>query len=204
MEKDGSNIIQVSIECEKTSASLIRPNFNFVIIPTRNKQRLRFVKVDAPNRAIMLLKSVYQGSHAIVPKLNGRRVQRHKYPWSVGNERCFSNDVISHTVSGGRLYPLLLMTWTQTRTVVSPYRNKKERLYTLVSMLGEDMVAGRDTDRTTKERACSQGSAVDCCSLRLKVRQRRLLHQSMHTGQPKTTSGTLAARYSTHRKISEH
>ena len=78
------------------------------------------------------------------------------------NERCFSDNVDSHTALGEKLYPLLLMTWTQTKTVLSLCRSKKERMCTLVSMLGEDMVAGRDTDPTTKERACSQGSALDC------------------------------------------
>lgn len=67
VEEDGSDIVQVSIERKKASPSLVRPDLDLIIIPPRDKQWLRFVKIDASDRAIMLLEPVYQGSHSIVP-----------------------------------------------------------------------------------------------------------------------------------------
>jgi hypothetical protein len=43
---------------------------------------LCFVKIDASYGSIMLLKSVYQCAHTVIPKLNGGRVKGDENPWS--------------------------------------------------------------------------------------------------------------------------
>jgi hypothetical protein len=67
MKEDRPNIVQMSIQSKQTSASLIGPDLDFIIISTRNEEGLRFVKVDSSNGSIMLLKSVNQGPHAVIP-----------------------------------------------------------------------------------------------------------------------------------------
>ena len=72
MEKDCPKIVQVAIQSEETPTCLIRPDLDLVIIPTRDKEGLCLVEVNTANRAIMLLKSVNQGAHAIIPQLDSR------------------------------------------------------------------------------------------------------------------------------------
>lgn len=67
VEENGSNIIQMAIEREQASSTLIRPDLDLVIITPRYEQRLRLVEVDASDGPIMLLEPIYQGSHAIIP-----------------------------------------------------------------------------------------------------------------------------------------
>jgi hypothetical protein len=67
MEEDCSNIIQMPIQSKQASASLIRPDLDLVIISTRNEEGLCLVEVDSSNRPIVLLKSINQSSHAIIP-----------------------------------------------------------------------------------------------------------------------------------------
>lgn len=86
VEENSPHIIQMAIEREQTPPSLIGPDLDFVVVSPRNEKRLRFVEVDASYRAVMLLKSVYQRSHTIVPQLNRGGVQGHKDPWSVNNQ----------------------------------------------------------------------------------------------------------------------
>jgi hypothetical protein len=74
MEKDCPKIVQMAIQSEEAPACLIRPNLDLVIVPTRNKEGLCFVEVDTPNWAIVLLKPVNQGAHAIIPQLDSRGV----------------------------------------------------------------------------------------------------------------------------------
>jgi hypothetical protein len=67
VEKDSSNIVQMSIECKETSPSLVGPDFDLVVIGARYEERLGFVKVNATNWTIVLFKSVYEGAHPVVP-----------------------------------------------------------------------------------------------------------------------------------------
>ena len=67
MKEDCSNIVEMTIQCEETSSGLVRPDFDLVIIPTRDEQGLRLVKVDASDWPIMFLESVNQCAHTIVP-----------------------------------------------------------------------------------------------------------------------------------------
>jgi len=75
VEEDSPNIVQVAIQSEQTSASLIGPDLDLVIISPGNEEGLCLVEVDSSNGTIMLLKSVNQCSHAVIPKLNCRRVK---------------------------------------------------------------------------------------------------------------------------------
>lgn len=67
MEEDCSNIIQMPIQSKETSTSLVRPDLDFVIISAGNEEGLGLVKVDSSDRAIVLLKSINQGSHTVIP-----------------------------------------------------------------------------------------------------------------------------------------
>lgn len=67
MEENGSHVVQVAIQGEKTSPSLVAPDLNLVIISSGHKEGLGRVEVNASNRAIVFFEAIYQGSHAIVP-----------------------------------------------------------------------------------------------------------------------------------------
>lgn len=67
-----SDIVQVAQQREQTASQLVVPDFDLVIIASRYKQGLRLVKVDTANWAIMLVKSVDERAHAVVPKLQCR------------------------------------------------------------------------------------------------------------------------------------
>jgi hypothetical protein len=58
VKENCANIIQVTIQSEKTSASLIRPDFDFVVVPTRNEEGLCLVEIDSSNWAIVLLETI--------------------------------------------------------------------------------------------------------------------------------------------------
>lgn len=81
MEEYSPHIVKVAVECEQASSALIRPNLDLVVVSSRNEERLCFVKVYASDRTIMFLESVDQCTHAIVPQLDGRRMQRNENPW---------------------------------------------------------------------------------------------------------------------------
>ena len=67
VEEDCTDIVQMAIEGEEASSTLVRPDFDLVIITTRNEQRLGLVEVNASNGTVMLLKAVNQGSHPVIP-----------------------------------------------------------------------------------------------------------------------------------------
>lgn len=67
MKEDSPNVVQVSVEGEKTPPSLIRPDFDLVVVSAGYEQRLRFVKIYPPNRPIVLFETVDQSAHPIVP-----------------------------------------------------------------------------------------------------------------------------------------
>ncbi len=68
MKKDRSNVVKVAIECEKTSSGLVGPYFDLVVVSTGDEQRLCLVEVNAAYWTIMLLESVNQSAHTIVPQ----------------------------------------------------------------------------------------------------------------------------------------
>ena len=67
MEEDGADIVEVSIESEEAPPTLIGPDLDLVVISPRYEQRLRLVKVNPSYRTVVLLESINQCAHAIVP-----------------------------------------------------------------------------------------------------------------------------------------
>lgn len=67
VKENSPNVVQMTVEGEKTPSRLIRPDLDFVVVSTGHEQRLRFVKIDPSNRPIMLFKSVYESTHPVIP-----------------------------------------------------------------------------------------------------------------------------------------
>ena len=81
-----SHVIQMTKKGKYTSAALVIPHFDLVVITSRHKERLLIVKTDAPNRSFMLIELVNQGTNSIVPQLDQAAVEWRKDPWSFGVE----------------------------------------------------------------------------------------------------------------------
>lgn len=81
VEENGANVIEVTVQCEETSSCLVGPDFDLVVVTTRDEERLRLVKVDASNRSVVFLESIDERAHSIVPKLNGGRMEGDENPW---------------------------------------------------------------------------------------------------------------------------
>ncbi len=77
VEEDCSHIVQMPVQGKQTSARLVRPDLDLVVVAARHKERLRVMEIDASHWPVMLLESVDQGAHAVVPELYSRRVKRH-------------------------------------------------------------------------------------------------------------------------------
>lgn len=67
VEEDSPHVIQVPVEREETSSCLIGPDFDFVVVSTRDEQGLRPVEIDSTHRSVMLFKPIDKGSHSIIP-----------------------------------------------------------------------------------------------------------------------------------------
>ena len=67
VKEDCAYIVQVAIEGKETSPALVRPDLDFVIIPTRDEEGLSFVEVNASNRTVVLLEAIDQGTHPVIP-----------------------------------------------------------------------------------------------------------------------------------------
>lgn len=67
MEENCPYIVQMTTEREETSSSLVRPYFDLVVVSSRDEERLGLVKIDASYRSIMLLESVNESPHAVIP-----------------------------------------------------------------------------------------------------------------------------------------
>lgn len=74
MKKHRADIIQMSIESKEASPGLVRPDLDLVVVASRNEQRLGFMEIDTSDRPIVLFEAVNQGSHTVIPQLDGRRV----------------------------------------------------------------------------------------------------------------------------------
>lgn len=82
VEENGSDVVEMAVEGEKASSSLVGPDLDLVIVASRNEERLGLVEVDTSNRSIVFLEAINQGSHSVIPKLDGRGVKRYENPWS--------------------------------------------------------------------------------------------------------------------------
>lgn len=67
VEENRPHVVQMPIERKQTSASLVAPNLDLVIISAGHEQRLRLVEINATNGTIVFLKAVDQRAHAVVP-----------------------------------------------------------------------------------------------------------------------------------------
>jgi hypothetical protein len=74
MELHSPNVVQVAEESEEATPQFIVPHLNLVVIPSRDEERLRLMEMDAPNRTFMLIKSVNQCAHSIIPQLDDTTV----------------------------------------------------------------------------------------------------------------------------------
>jgi hypothetical protein len=83
VEKHCAHIIQMTIQCEQASPSLVVPDLNLVIITSGHKQGLGRVEINASDWAIVFFESVNESSHAVVPQLDSGRVERNENPWPV-------------------------------------------------------------------------------------------------------------------------
>ena len=67
VKENRPHVVKMAIECEQTPSTLIRPNFDLVVISARYKKWLCFVEIDSSDWPIVLLKAVYQSAHAVIP-----------------------------------------------------------------------------------------------------------------------------------------
>lgn len=62
-----SDVVQVAQQREEAPADFVVPDLDLVVVTARDKEGLAAVKVHATHRAIVLVKAIDQGAHAIVP-----------------------------------------------------------------------------------------------------------------------------------------
>lgn len=67
VKEDCTNVIQMSIQRKQTSACLIRPDFDLVIISTGHEEGLCLVEVNSANWPIVFLEPVDQCAHTVIP-----------------------------------------------------------------------------------------------------------------------------------------
>jgi len=141
VKEDGPDIVQMTAQCEQTSSRLIRPDLDLVVITSRYEQGLGLVEVDTSDRSIVLLESVNQCSHAVIPQLDGRGVKRNKDPWSrvVSIHSQSIGGLGMLTAWGERQDPWLSRILIQTAIVSASFcgSDPGSAQHTLVSMVGE-------------------------------------------------------------------
>jgi len=71
VEEHGSDVVEMAIQSEQASPSLVRPDLDLIVVATGHKQWLRLVEIDASNGPVVFLESVDQCTHSIIPKLDG-------------------------------------------------------------------------------------------------------------------------------------
>ena len=87
MEEDSSYVVKMTVQCEQAFPSLVRPDFDLVVISPGDEERLGFMEIYSSHRTIVFLKPVDKGSHSIIPQLNRRCMKRDQNPWSaIGSE----------------------------------------------------------------------------------------------------------------------
>jgi hypothetical protein len=85
------------------------------------------MEINSSNGAIVFFEAINQSSHAIIPKLNGRGMERDEDPWS---ERHCQHTQVSKagdwdatpTSSGGRQFLWHEMTSTQTEGLLENFQ----------------------------------------------------------------------------------
>lgn len=59
VEEDGADVVEMAIQGEQTPPGLIGPDLDLVIITARDEEGLGLMKVDTPDRAVVLFEAVY-------------------------------------------------------------------------------------------------------------------------------------------------
>lgn len=67
MEEDCADVVEMAIESEQASSSLMRPHLDLVIVTTRDEKWLCLVEIHSTNGAIVLFEAVDQCAHAVIP-----------------------------------------------------------------------------------------------------------------------------------------
>jgi len=67
VKEDCADVIQMAVQGEETSARLVRPHLNLVVVTTRHEKWLCLVKVDASYWSIVFFEAVNESSHSVVP-----------------------------------------------------------------------------------------------------------------------------------------
>ncbi len=83
VEEHGPDVVEMTVQGEKTPSSLIRPDLDLVVVAAGGKEGLGFVEVHRTNRTIMFFETIDQSTHTVVPELNGRGMEGDEDPWSM-------------------------------------------------------------------------------------------------------------------------
>lgn len=67
MEENSSDIVQMASQSKEAFSLFIIPHLDLVVITTGTEDRLSGMEADTSNRAIMLIISVYQSTHLVIP-----------------------------------------------------------------------------------------------------------------------------------------
>lgn len=67
VEEHRPDVIQMAIQRKQTSPRLITPHLDLVVVASGHEEGLGWVEVNGSNGAIVLLESINQRSHAIIP-----------------------------------------------------------------------------------------------------------------------------------------
>ena len=59
VEEDCSNVVEMAVQCEQASSSLVRPYLDLVVVASRNEEGLCLVEVDASDWPVVLFESIY-------------------------------------------------------------------------------------------------------------------------------------------------
>lgn len=81
VEEYGPDIVQVAVQREQTSPSLVRPDLDLVVVTARDEEGLGVVEVDSSDRTVVLFEPINQGPHAVIPELDRRGVEGDENPW---------------------------------------------------------------------------------------------------------------------------
>jgi hypothetical protein len=67
VEKNGSNIVEMAVQCKEAATCLVGPDLDLIVVSARDEEGLRLVEIDSADRAVMLLKSVDERPHTVIP-----------------------------------------------------------------------------------------------------------------------------------------
>ena len=67
MKLNGADVIQVTQEGKETAAQLVVPDFDLVVISTRDNQGVGQVKINSTDGSIVLFKSINDSADPIIP-----------------------------------------------------------------------------------------------------------------------------------------